>query len=214
MKKIIYITILFGFIATPLFAQTAYLDGWGYNAGGTPGWWGTTAEGWSGTFTITTTGLDIPLDGVRFETFCVEKNVDVYVPGTYTAVINTDAVYGDGGGDGSSDPLDFRTAYLYDQWLTGGLAKSNIMARDIQWAIWEIEGEWTMGSESVFDGAKSLIAQAGDAGWTSYHDYRVLNLWSGATDMQDVLVKIPVPAAVMLGVLGLCAAGIKLRKFA
>jgi hypothetical protein len=213
MRKLMFITIVCAFVAAPAVAGTASFDSWMYNSGGTPGWWGTTDQGWSGTFTLTTSGLGIPLDGVRFETFCVEKSVNVYVPGTYTAVVNTDAIYGNGGGDGSSDPLDPRSAWLYDQWLTGGLTNSHTMARDIAWAIWDIEGEWTLGAGSEYDGAKGLIGQADDAGWTSIHDIRVLNLWTGTTDMQDVLVKVPVPAAVLLGMLGLGAAGMKLRKF-
>ena len=215
MKRIMLCAVICAFVAAPAMADgTAVLDGWLYNYGATPGWWGTTAEGWSGTFSITTSGLGIPLDGVRFETFCIEKNVTVYVPGTYTAVVNTDAIYGNGGGDGSSDPLDPKAAWLYDQWLTGGLAKTHAMARDIQWAIWEIEGEWTMTADSKYDDAKDLITDAAAAGWTDIHDIRVLNLWTGTTDMQDVLVKVPVPAAVLLGMLGLSVAGVKLRKYA
>jgi hypothetical protein len=214
VKKAIFMAVVCAFVAAPAFAQTVYLDGWMYNYGSTPGWWGTTAEGWSGTFTATTSGLPISTDGVKFETFCVEKSVNVYVPGTYTAVASTVAVYGNGGGTGSSDPLDPRTAYLYDQWLTGGLTHSHTMAQNIQWAIWDIEGEWDMPNTAMYAGAEALITQATNAGWTDIGGYRVLNLWTGTTDMQDILVKVPLPGAVLVGLIALGIAGLKLRKFA
>jgi hypothetical protein len=219
----VLITIGCTFAAVPAFGGTVYLDGWAYNLGNTPGWHGTTDEGWSGAYTATPTGVSPLADGVRFETFCVEKRVVVYVPGTYTVELNTGAVFGDGGGTGSFDALDPRTAYLYDYWL--GLSngqKSNELARDIQWAIWDIEGEWDLSTapyagSSMYDGARALETFA-DGKWSDIGNIRVANLWytgdsQHATDVQDFLVRVPLPGSVLLGVFAVGLAGRKLRRF-
>jgi len=217
MKRLVLIAAICSIVASPVLADgTAYLDGWMYNLGGSPGWNGTTEEGWSGSFTVITNGLGIPMDGTRYETFCVEKWVNVYVPGTYTAVINTGAIYGNVGG---FDPLDPKTAWLFDQYLSGnafGYADKSLRARDVQWAIWSIEQEWALGADAKYDGAKALVALSAGK-WNDIGNIRVLNLWNGTdrtTDVQDLLVKVPIPAAVLLGLLGLGAAGVKLRKHA
>lgn len=210
IERLLLGTIVCVCATAPTFAGTVYLDGMDYNHDGTPGWWGTSAEGWSGAFTATTTGVDGVQNGVRFETFCLEKDTNVNVPGTYTAVVNDEAVYG-GGGGGVSDPLDPRTAWLYNQWVTGELTRNDTTARDVAWAIWAIEDEWTLGSDAKYDGAKALIAEA-DGKWDDIGNVRVLNLWNtnGSTaDIQDILVTVPLPGSVLLGVF---AVGLAVRK--
>lgn len=47
-------------------------------------------------------------------------------------------------------------------------------------------------------------------------DIRIMNLWENADhtgNAQDQLVRVPVPGAILLGVLGLGVASLKLRKF-
>jgi hypothetical protein len=91
----------------------------------------------------------------NFQSFCVETTEYVSVPsGAYQVVLNTGAVYGDGGGNGSFDPLSVGAAWLYYQFQLGTLTNYNYdglhtaqfasraaAAADLQKAIWWLEGE-------------------------------------------------------------------------
>ena len=50
-----------------------------------------------------------------------------------------------------------------------------------------------------------------DNGTDAWFGVKAMNLIG--SDRQDQLVLIPAPAAALLGLLGLCAAGVKLRRF-
>jgi len=97
---------------------------------------------------------------VGFQTFCVEYNEYITLPGTYEATISAGAIYGgvaggvdpDGpGGLPSTDLISVGTAYLYSQFATGALASqgytyTNGAARAnsavmLQQAIWYLEDE-------------------------------------------------------------------------
>ena len=54
----------------------------------------------------------------QFESFCIEKTEYIKFGSTYYAVLNTGAVKGSVGG---FDPLDPKTAYLYDQFISRSL---------------------------------------------------------------------------------------------
>jgi len=125
------------------------------------------------------------------------------------------------------DPLDPKTAYLFTQFSQGTLSgyrysgthnERTADAAALQNAIWYIEQEIaTLPSGKATTWYNAAVA----AGWTSIGSVRVLNLYTtyNATTgkvtglAQDILV-IPVPAAVLLGMLGLGVAGLKLRRFA
>jgi len=215
MRKLIFITIVCAFVAAPAVADMAQVTAFGL------GWDATSYGAYSGDFPMKTWGLGLPDygDGEAFTTFCIERETTVTIGTVYNAVINTAAIHGGGGTD--PDPLDPATAWLYDQYLSGGLgAKTGQLATDVGMAIWYIEDEiaWADLSEAQQD----LVTDAEGSGWTDTGPYRVLNLWirnaDGSsnydTDVQDPIVKVPVPAAVLLGMLGLSVAGVKLRKFA
>jgi hypothetical protein len=175
-----------------------------------------------------------------FQTFCIElgeyivSQMDVWVSEASTA---TPAVYGSGshawkGGTGAGDDLDPRTAYLYDQFARGTLSSyaygtgRSSSARTLQRVLWNLEQEdgkalkdfsgnvggidLTAAEETQ---AKAWVDEAIGAGWTGIGSVRVLQMQTGQTLRQDVLW-IPVPGAVLLGILGLGAAGLKLRRFA
>lgn len=174
------------------------------------------------------TAVGIYEPGDTFLTFCIENNEYFNPGGTYYVAINTMAVAG-GSGGGSPDPLSPISAALYNQWL-GGNTSDVARATQYQLAIWQQEGEavygtqWTKGDGTTALHAdyqaisqatiNALIAGVGNPG--SIGNVRVMNLWANADGTgakQDMLVTVPVPAAVLLGFLGLSAAGIRLRRF-
>ena len=153
------------------------------------------------------------------------------------------AVAGGSGGP-QPDDLDPRTAYLYTQFATGNLSNydydelstppgddRDTDAQQLQKAIWYIEEEigltwdgskWVQTIDVITElgaGSKALawyneavaLSTAADLAGVS-----ILNLYdhSSLEYRQDMLHFVPVPAAVLLGMLGLGVAGIKLRKYA
>jgi hypothetical protein len=127
----------------------------------------------------------------------------------------------------SDDVLSEQTAYLYTQFWYGTLAGYNKTfgsgagsrtesARDLQIAIWYFENElgdssngFSPNVNTLTSGAQSFIAAANSAVsggfWSGLGNVRVLNLYSGTDNVQDVLVLVPLPPAAWLG-LGLMSA--------
>lgn len=222
MRKLIFVAAMCGAWATPAMADTAVVTGFGL------GWNAGSYGSYSGDFPIKTWGLNIPglADGQAFTTFCVERDENVYIGQTYNAVISTSAIHGGGLPGSDPDPLDPHTAWLYDQYLSGGLgSKTGQLATDVGMAIWYLEQElgdpipaWNALSATQ----QTLVTNAQNSPWTDIGPYRVLNLWginAGGSinytiDVQDALVRLPVPAAILIGLLGLGTAGLKLRKYA
>ncbi len=117
-------------------------------------------------------------------------------------------------------------AYLLDHYWNNDLDTS-VEAAALQAAVWEIvaEGEETYninegdfyltGDKDVRNQANTWLSAIGgfDA---SFGNYRALcNPLSGDEGgYQDYVVRVPVPANVLLGIVGLTVAGIKLRKYA
>lgn len=155
--------------------------------------------------------------------------------GTNGSVLGGNPLYGGVETENYGDPLDPMTAYLYTQFATGQLSNydfdnsSNQRKSDagqLQNAVWYIEeeiiGPLVSGSkaEDWYNEALEATTLGIDGEiWSGIGNVRVLNLYgtySGGvvgTVHQDVLIYVPVPAAVILGLLGLGAAGIKLRKY-
>jgi hypothetical protein len=148
-----------------------------------------------------------------FETFCVETTETFQWGVTYFVDLNTAAVHG-GAGGGDPDPLDTRTAYLYEQFITGQLdnytyaggALRTASADALQHVIWYLEDEepmsWTPGDASLRD---LFYQDATQNGGDSIGDVRILNLYGtaqGTECHQDQLVMTPEPASLLLLVLG------------
>jgi hypothetical protein len=160
-----------------------------------------------------------------FVSFCLETNEYINYTNEYYVTINTGAVQGGSGGSGgyNPDPLSPMTAYLYSLWIDGGITHDDSHANDLQKAIWYIEGETLGVNNSLVTQASAAVAPGGS--WynlwgDTIGDIRVMNLWTDKDCngyygyAQDQLVRVPVPGAVLLGLLGLGVAGLKLRKFA
>ena len=152
----------------------------------------------------------------KFESFCVEKNEYINFSDTFYAVLNTGAVNGGNGGQTSLnfDPLDPKTAYLYDKFITRSLTGYDYTpgwgrvdsANALQRVIWYIEGEenksWTDGGGSL---KNKFYQDALNNNTGSIGNIRVLNLYGDASltaEKQDQLVRIPAPGAVLLGSIG------------
>jgi hypothetical protein len=155
--------------------------------------------------------------GVTFGTFCVETDEYIYFGTPYYVTLSDSAVEGGSGGP-EPDPLSPQSAYLYSLWLDGTdgvntIVHSSITANALQRAIWFIEGElWGVENDFV-DLANVAVAEGGvwfDTWGYTIGDIRVMNLWGDAdhtVNQQDMLVRVPVPAAVLLGMLGMAVAG-------
>lgn len=132
------------------------------------------------------------------------------------------------------DDLEPTTAYLYTQFATGLLSGYNygsgryLSGGTLQKVIWRLEGEIGNLSDSAggftLTAAQQTQGQAwiSDAeaavrnGWTNNGYVYVLNTYGteGEKLAQDQLYYVPVPAAGLLGFLGLGAAGLRLRRLA
>ncbi len=169
-----------------------------------------------------------------FITFCIELNENIAVGQTYKYDINTEAIMG-GVGGGNPDPLDARTAALYQAFAMGTLANYDydnsgdgglsanmdrrLTAAALQAAIWEIEDErsieGTDGDARVRALANfyvdTLSVQLAQQGLGS--KVRVLNMWTmNGGHAQDLLVMIPLPGASAMAGLGLLAVGTRRRR--
>ena len=204
MKKLIFISLLCAFITSPVLAdmmQVKIHDGVGTTNGGE-----FLDEVLMGPIGIYGEGSDI-------STFCVERYEYISIGGTYWVTLSDRAHKG---GEAEFDILDDKTAWVYTYWLDV-LDQNEDNANDVQKAIWYLENEDDGVDNWLVDLAEKAID---DNDWKNtnimvmslWNDYSCANGYSG--NAQDHLVRVPVPGAILLGLLGLGAAGLKLRKFA
>jgi hypothetical protein len=128
---------------------------------------------------------------------------------------------------------DTKADYIRELWAMVNPSPSmlNVNAAAFQVAVWEIvyeDADYESWDVDAWDNSNlttySSFKVAGDAdvistaqGWLDdlgigTLDNSLVALSRG--DTQDYIVKVPVPGAVLLGLLGFCVAGLKLRKLA
>ncbi len=184
--------------------------------------------GWGGEFVATVqsegiTGYDV---GDTFISFCLEKNENFRFGRTYYVVVNDKSVCG-GIGGGSPDPLDSRTAWLYNEFVEGTLTGYDyddtgigreVSADALQNAIWYLENEICyLHSNSL---AYQFVQMANTSDWYQngyIGDVRVLNMYENANltgYAQDQIVRIgggtavvPAPGAISLAGIGAALVG-------
>ena len=191
-----------------------------------------------GAYDATTSGLGTW--GESFQTFCLEggeyvysgQSLEIEVSTTFIDETTGELLTGTGshailGSKAYGDNLDARTAYLYTKFATGTLtgydytlAGRATSAYDLQRAIWYIEGEANGANNYFVELAVKAISDGGEWVGMGIGNVRVLNTWVPGGHVgdlnyarQDMLYLVPVPTAVILGLLGLGVAGIKLRKY-
>jgi hypothetical protein len=165
-----------------------------------------------------------------FGTFCVDRNTDISVPGTYTAVVN------DNGVTSSGNHISLGTAWLFKQFATGALTyysytpgftgsnNPNVWKRAdsayvLQLAIWYLEGTYGYSDPSVNPFLNLVKNQfgtllAGEADANGAFGVGVLNLYSGRTAVQPMLTLLPDggSALILLG-MALSSMAVVARKF-
>jgi hypothetical protein len=160
-----------------------------------------------------------------FQTFCIEGNnstISNDVPMNWSLSTGINGV-------GS---ITSQTAYLFTQFWNGNLysgaegqlgATRISNAKDLQEALWYLEGFWIGGFSSLTAGAQTMVNNANSAvsggSWSGIGDVRVLVLTNATTGaaLQDVLVllTVPLPPAALLGLAligGLGVAGVVRRR--
>ncbi len=172
-----------------------------------------------GAFMATSIGSD-PLPDTGFATFCIETSEFISLPGEYHIKISEAADAGGSGGP-SPDPIDARTAYLYQTYrtnagalnayltngasFTGTQSQRQAATRQLQEAIWYLENE-NLGVQNLLVSHAASMQTENGGTWSGLGNVRVMNMWANPDytgNKQDQLILVPAPAAVALGALGL-----------
>ncbi len=225
MKRLIFTLLVCALMATPVLAVptvTVTRTGGTYPA----------VPPFSGEFTLTPNAalIAITAETGPFQSFCVEVLEGISTTGgsnVFDVIVNDEAILGDGlwpgelpGPDGG-DLLDPRTAYLYAQFRAGtlggampyiyvlGVGREN-SARALQTVIWHLEYESGYQNPGILGlQATAFLTLANLNAGPGIGNVRVLNLYDPISKevMQDMLVLVPAPGAILLGSLGVGLVG-------
>lgn len=191
------------------------------------------------TYFIPPASVVTQVDGGQFNSFCIEFNEFISLGSSYDYTVDDGAING-GVSGGNPDLIDEATAKLYytywtDQWdvaddFVSGLdfdysagSQRPKDGRDMQYAIWFLEGEITQADLTAYvnahvgsqaqkyvDYATGSVTWA-DLGqtWTGAGGVRAVNLYdANGTARQSQLVIVPLPAAAIMGFVLLGALGL------
>jgi hypothetical protein len=220
MRRMIFVAVVCAFVAVPAFADI-------YNVGSTSQVRYTGVSG--GTINISGTwhtggvyagSYNLVVDGVSMQSFCIDLQ-DNSTTATVTygvrALANApDTTFGPMGAAKATALAEL----LYENWVPG---MSNAALLSLQVAVWEVVAD---GPGNLNLAAGSFIASnAGAAAYlaTINGGFAPTSLFvglsspivdGGSPQYQDYVVRVPLPGALLLGFLGLGAAGLRLRRFA
>jgi hypothetical protein len=151
--------------------------------------------------------------GTSFQSFCLERNEYVSFGETYYVDVSDVAVDGGAGGP-SPDPLDPRTAWLYNEFLNETLVGYDFDNNDIgrkrsayclQKAIWYLENELSWIRKGSLANQFVQLAKASDWFVNDYTgNIRVLNMYANpdlSGFRQDQIIRVaavPAPGAIPL----------------
>ncbi len=151
--------------------------------------------------------IGIYAEGETFQTFCLEREENIRSR-VYFAELGDRSIDGGVLPPGVGDPLDERTAFLYNEFLTGSLQANTSFdggypsVETLQNVIWHIEGEGSViGMNSGL--TAELLAYANENA-NGFYGIKVMVLTEAdGTKIQDLLVKIPAPGSLILASLGM-----------
>jgi hypothetical protein len=211
-------------------ANYTRLDGYYYRDGGEFTLYGQGLTLSNSEYSSSTSGLGGYSES--FQTFCMERDeyagsANIWVSTEYVDGTPGSHAYQGGINTNSGDNLDSRTAYLYYQFAKGTLSNydyssgsgRSYSAGQLQKAIWYIENELRdlrPRNTQAWAWINEAQAQIDSKAWIGIGNVRVLQMYTCDEHKQDFLYvePVPVPGAVLLGILGMGVAGIKLRKYA
>ena len=153
--------------------------------------------------------------GGLFQTFCVETQEYINVPGTYYGTIDSVVMFSSHN-SATDAPLNDNTKRLYSYFLdTPGFTSTQL--EDIQKAIWDYQDQpgydGTQASNPYYIAAPT---------YTLDHTVSVLNLWTADNSnlfedkAQSMLIQtttVPEPLTILLFGTGLVGLGLSSRKF-
>jgi hypothetical protein len=141
-------------------------------------------------------------------TFCIERNINVVVPGSY------DARY-----VALSGGL-VQAAYLIEKYaplVHGAYSTYSVLETGValQLAVWKLDGFDPTGDFPTTGALYNLYQTFLNDDGTPTGNWVVAQLYKGNTEYQDILVNVPEPSALLLfgfGLLGLAGVRRKLKK--
>jgi len=216
MRRLFIAAVVCAFITVPAMADfTVTETGNSPSLAATASFY-TPSQIYSGLSQITVSG-DGALNG-SYNAFCIDVGELAKNLSNYNATALADAPIP---GASMGAVKAGKVAFLLDTYWSSSLDATSASA--LQNAIWEVINESAANSYDLATGdlrvtggdATALfeeIAKHTDAYFSTYSAAGYLALVSQGS--QDFVIKVPLPGAVLLGVLGLIAAGRKLRKLA